>query len=220
MAKENQTAPEQAEVKKLNAAEWIEKHANLIMGVICGLIIVVGGIIIINEKVIKPKADNAAIDTISAYAYFEARDFEKALNGDGEDCKGFATIADEYNNQEGELAALYAGLCCYEMGNYEEAAEYMSDFSADDINIDPAVKMHVGDAFVEMGELNKAAKAFKAAAESKNDVIAPMALKKAGIVYLEQEDKAAAKKVFEQIKNDYPMSNEAQDIDKYIAVAE
>ena len=47
-----------------------------------------------------------------------------------------------------------------------------------------------------------------------------MSLKKAGIVYLEQGDKRAAKKAFEQVKADYPASTEAQDIDKYIAIAQ
>jgi TolA-binding protein len=47
-----------------------------------------------------------------------------------------------------------------------------------------------------------------------------MSLKKLGILYLAQEQKEEAKKAFETIKNDYPTSSEAQDIDKYIAVAE
>ena len=59
----------------------------------------------------------------------------------------------------------------------------------------------------------------KAAAKSGNDLIAPMSLKKAGFVYLEQGNKKAAKKAFETIKNDYPTSVEAQDIEKYIAIA-
>ena len=46
-----------------------------------------------------------------------------------------------------------------------------------------------------------------------------MSLKKAGFVYLEQGNKKAAKKAFETIKNDYPTSVEAQDIEKYIAIA-
>ena len=47
-----------------------------------------------------------------------------------------------------------------------------------------------------------------------------MSLKKLGILYLTQENKEEAKKTFEIIKNEYPTSSEAQEIDKYIAVAE
>jgi hypothetical protein len=51
-------------------------------------------------------------------------------------------------------------------------------------------------------------------------MIAPMSLKKAGIVYLHEGKNAQALKAFKAIKANYPASNEAQDIDKYIAVAE
>ena len=105
-------------------------------------------------------------------------------------------------------------------GEYETAAEYLKKFSADDLNIDPAAKQLLGDAYVELGEYSKAAKAFESAAQSGNEIIAPMSLKKAGIVYLHEGEKAKALKAFKAIKADYPQSTEAQDIDKYIAVAE
>lgn len=214
MAKNNQTVAEpQEEVKKLSAAQWIEKNANAIMWALLAVLIVVGGVLVVVEKVIKPKKEQAAVATVEAYNLFEAGNYEEAL-------KLFAEVAGDYNNQEGKLAALYAGLCSYNLGQYEEAVEYMKDFDADDLNIAPAVKMHIGDAYVELGELEQAAKAFKAAADSKNEIIAPAALKKAGIVYLELNDAEAAKKAFEAVKNDYPQSMEAQDIEKYIAVAE
>ena len=106
------------------------------------------------------------------------------------------------------------------MGEYEDATKYLKKFSAKDLTIDPAASQLLGDAYVELGEYNKAASAFEAAAKSGNELIAPMSLKKAGIVYLEQGDKRAAKKAFEQVKADYPASVEAQDIEKYIAIAQ
>jgi TolA-binding protein len=78
----------------------------------------------------------------------------------------------------------------------------------------------LGDAYVELGEYGKAAAAFESAAKSGNEMIAPMSLKKAGIVYLHEGQKAKAHKAFKAIKDNYPTSNEAQDIDKYIAIAE
>jgi TolA-binding protein len=118
------------------------------------------------------------------------------------------------------LAALYAGVCYYQLGQYEDAAAYLSKFSAEDLTIEPAALQLLGDAYVQLEEYGKAAKAFEAAAKSGNDLIAPMSLKKAGFVYLELGNKAAAKKAFETIKADYPASTEAQDIEKYIAIAE
>ena len=203
------------------AGKWIEDNANLISWVVLGIAVVVCCIIAINNYVIKPNAQEASNENAKAAAYFMAGDFEKALKGDDAECIGFEAIADEYGwYQQGKLAALYAGICYYEKGEYEDAAKYLKKFDADDLNIDPAAHQLLGDAYVELGEYGKAAKAFEAAAKSGNEVIAPMSLKKAGIVYLHEGEKGKALKAFKAIKADYPASAEAQDIDKYIAIAE
>ena len=88
------------------------------------------------------------------------------------------------------------------------------------MNIGPAANQMLGDAYVELQEYGKAVRAFEAAANSENDLIAPMSLKKAGIVYLEMGDKRSAKHAFETIKEKYPVSQEASDIDKYIEIAQ
>ncbi|MBO4249717.1 MAG: tetratricopeptide repeat protein [Paludibacteraceae bacterium] len=203
------------------AGKWIEDNANLISWIVAGIAVVVMGIIAINQYVIKPRGLEASNENAKAVVYFMAGDYDKALKGDDAECIGFEAIADEYKHyQQGELAALYAGICYFEKGEYEDAAEYLKRFDADDVNIDPAAHQLLGDAYVELGEYGKAAKAFEAAAESGNDIIAPMSLKKAGIVYLHEGQNAKALKAFKAIKDNYPMSSEAQDIDKYIAVAE
>lgn len=203
------------------AGKWIEDNANLISWVVCGIAVVVMGIIAINQYILKPKALEASNENAKAVVYFMAGDFDKALNGDEAECIGFEAIADQYSHyQQGELAALYAGICYFEKGDYENAAKYLKKFSADDLNIDPAASQLLGDAYVELGEYSKAASAFEAAAKSGNDMIAPMSLKKAGIVYLHEGQNSKALKAFKAIKENYPSSAEAQDIDKYIAIAE
>ena len=203
------------------AGKWIEDNANLISWVVCGIAVVVMGIIAINQYILKPKALEASNENAKAVVYFMAGDFDKALNGDEAECIGFEAIADQYSHyQQGELAALYAGICYFEKGDYENAAKYLKKFSADDLNIDPAASQLLGDAYVELGEYGKAASAFEAAAKSGNDMIAPMSLKKAGIVYLHEGQNSKALKAFKAIKENYPSSAEAQDIDKYIAIAE
>ena len=202
------------------AGQWIEDNANLISWIVCGIAVVVMGIIAINQYVIKPKALEASNENAKAVVYFMAGDYEKALNGDDAECLGFEAIADEYKHyQQGKLAALYAGICYFEKGEFEDAAKYLKRFEADDLNIDPAARQLLGDAYVELQEYGKATKAFEAAAESGNEIIAPMSLKKLGIVYLHEGRNGKALKAFQAIKDNYPSSAEAQDIDKYIAVA-
>jgi tetratricopeptide (TPR) repeat protein len=202
------------------AGKWIEDNANLISWVVCGIAVVVMAVIAINQYVVKPKALEASNENAKAVVYFMAGDYDKALNGDDAECIGFEAIAEEYHNQQGKLAALYAGICYYEKGEYDQAAKYLKKFKADDLNISPAAHQLLGDAYVELGEYAKAANAFEAAAKSGNDMIAPMSLKKAGLVYLHEGQNAKALKAFKAVKENYPSSAEAQDIDKYIAIAQ
>lgn len=205
------------------AGKWIEDNSNMLTWCVIGIAAVVMAVILINQRVLQPKAQLAADENAKSIAYFMKGDYDKALTGDDKDdvFLGFEATADQYSwFQEGKLAALYAGICYYEKGDYETAAQYLSKFSAKDLNIAPAAKQMLGDAYVELGEYGKAAKAFEAAAKSGNEIIAPMSLKKAGIAYLKEENKAKALKAFKTIKAKYPASVEAQDIDKYIAAAE
>ena len=218
--KEDQNLENVQEALNTNAM-WIEKNQKVITWVVVAVVAVVLGIMAINQYVIKPKAAEASNENAKAVAYFMQENYEKALNGDDAECIGFEQIAQDYKMyQAGKLAALCAGICYYQTGEYEDAAKYLKKFSADDLTIDPAAKQLLGDAYVQMQEYDKAVKAFEAAAKSGNDLIAPMSLKKAGLVYLEMGNKKAAHKVFSAVKADYPMSNEAQDIEKYIAIAE
>ncbi|MCQ2325203.1 MAG: tetratricopeptide repeat protein [Paludibacteraceae bacterium] len=203
------------------ASQWFEKNQNLLEWILIGVIAVVAGVVALSHYVIKPKGLEAANENAKAEAYFLQGDYTKALNGDEADCIGFEQVAADYGfYQQGKLAALYAGICYYQLGEYDQAAKFLKKFSAKDLTIDPAASQLLGDAYVELGEYNKAISAFKAAAKSGNKLIAPMSLKKAGIVYLEMDNKKAAKQAFETIKAEYPMSQEAQDIDKYIAIAQ
>ena len=225
MAKKKQTVEDQnlenVQEALNTTSAWIEKNQNKLTWAVTIIVAIVVGVLALNTYVIKPKAVEVSNENAKAVTYFMQGDYNKALNGDDAECVGFQTIADEYKGyQGGKLAALYAGICYYQLGQYEDAAAYLSKFSADDLTIEPAALQLLGDAYVQLEEYGKAAKAFEAAAKSGNDIIAPMSLKKAGFVHLELGNKVAAKKAFETIKADYPASTEAQDIEKYIAIAE
>lgn len=220
MATKNEQQNENLEVQEaLNTTgQWIEEHSNMLTWIIVIIAAVVFGIIALNTYVVKPKRVEASNETAKAVVYFQQGNWEKALNGDEADCLGFEQIANDYKcYQQGKLAALYAGICYYKLGQYEDAAEYLKRFSAKDNMVDPAANQLLGDAYVQIDELSKAVKAYEAAAKSGNELIAPMSLKKLGFVQMELGNKKAARSAFETILNDYPMANEASDIEKYIA---
>lgn len=209
---------------------WIEENQKMLTIVVTAVVVAVFAVIAVNLWVIKPNKVAASNDNAPAQVYFEQAQqavmqgdtakaneyFRKALEGDDAECSGFLEVADNYSNQEAELAALYAGLCYAELGQNEEAAEYLSRFSAKDITVAPAAAMRLGDVYVELDQLDKAAEAFEKAAESENEMIAPMALSKAARVYLKLEDKASARRVLETIKTQYPGTQEANEAEKYL----
>ncbi len=84
--------------------------------------------------------------------------------------------------------------------------------------------MALGDIYANNNQNDKAIESFKKAAEmadSKgfegiNLSIAPLALRKAGIILESQGNKAEALKIYQDIKKKYVNSPMSQDIDKYI----
>ena len=198
---------------------WIEANQNKLTWTIVAIALVVTGVLALNTYVIKPKAAEANNENAKAVVYFAQGNYELALNGDDAECVGFEAIANDNKcSKAGKLAALYAGVCYYQLGDYEAAAEYLAKFDAKDLNMDPAAAQLLGDTYVHLEDYAKAAKAFENAAASGNEIIAPMSLKKLGFVQMELGNNKAALKAFESIKNDYPASAEAQDIEKYIAL--
>ena len=201
--------------------QWIIRNQNILMWCLVGILAVIVGIMMFNNYYLKPKAAEAQDEIAKAVVYFAQDNYETALNGDDADCIGFEAIASKYGmTRPGKLAALYAGICYYNTGDYEQAVNYLKKFKADDLNVAPAAAMKLGDAYAQLDETEKAAKAFLKAAKSGNEVIAPIALKKAGVAYMSLDNKKAAKKAFTEIKEKYPQSSEAQDIDKFISLVE
>jgi TolA-binding protein len=85
----------------------------------------------------------------------------------------------------------------------------------------------LGDAYANMKKFDEAVSAFKRAADvankasndGKNNAVAPVALRKAGIILLDQGKKDEAKEIFEEIKAKYPQSPVFNDMDKFIEYA-
>lgn len=220
MAKKNNIQDENLEnvQEALNTSgKWIEEHQKLISWVLCGIFAVVLAVMAIRTYVINPRMEAAEEEIAKAVVYYQAGAYEVALNGDEADCLGFAAIADDYSNKAGKLAALYAGICEYQLGNYEDALVYLKKFDADDAYITPAAHLLLADTYVELGEYDAAVKAYAKVIKTGNELLAPVALKKQGIVYLKLEENEKAAAAFKAVKEDYPQSLEASDIEKYIA---
>ncbi len=68
-----------------------------------------------------------------------------------------------------------------------------------------------------MNDFNSALASYKKASQNTpNALLTPYYLNKLGLLYLHQGDKASATAAFTRIKKEFPQSEEAQSIDKYL----
>jgi len=198
---------------------FIEKYQKQIIFAVAAVVLIVLAVLAFQNFYIEPRETEAENEMGKAQAFFAVDSFKVALDGDGRDFIGFKEIVSEYGNYflREILAAAYAGICYYKLGQYDNAIKYLSQFDAEDTYFTTSVIGLIGDSYVELGETSKALDYFNKAVETENEVLSPVYLKKAGIVYesLKQPDNAL--KAYTKIKDNYPKSNEAADIDKYIA---
>ncbi len=202
--------------------QYIKKNKKTITIVGCAVIVVALAIWAYVALVAQPRQVRAAEDMFAAEQWFNEGDFEKALNGT-EEFMGFAEIIDEYScTKSGNLAKYYAGICQLNLGKYDEAIDYLKSYKGKDLFTGSLSQMLIGDAYAEQGNAAEAVKYYEkaAAANAENFTVAPVALWKAGMIYLQLNDKKSAAEAFQKIKDNYPESPEWNEVDKYMALAE
>ncbi len=203
----------------LTASEaFIEKYQKQIIIGVGAVVLIVLAVLSFRNFYMEPHEKSAETEMYKAQSYFAVDSFRVALEGNGSDIMGFKDIVSDYGmTASGNLAAAYAGICYFKMGQYENAVKYLTQFDGKDDYLTTSVIGLTGDCYVELGETSKAINYFEKAIDKENAVLSPVYLKKAGLVYesLNQPDKA--EKAYTTIKEKYPKSTEAADIDKYIA---
>lgn len=197
---------------------FLLKNQKTIYAVIGAVVAVLAIVVCVRYFYIIPREERAAAAAYPGTFYFEADSFQVALKGDGKGFIGYEAVADQYGSTDaGNLANAYAGISCMRLGDYENAKKYLSAFDANDNMIAPVIVGAIGDCYVQLDQPKEAILYFeKAAAKADNNLISPIYLKKAGIAYESLKENEKALKVYRQIKDEYPNSVEAMDIDKYI----
>jgi len=198
---------------------FVEKNQKILFYGFIAVIVVIAAVLGYKNYFLVPQEKAAQEAIFRAEQSFARDSFQLALDGDGINL-GFLAIIDEYSRTNAaDLARAYAGVCYKMLGDYEKAISYLKKFNAGDMALTPALKGAIGDCYLETGEKEKAISFFQKAAASNNDVISPVYLHRAGLVYLSMGDYGKAASAFEEIKNKYASSPLAMDIDKYIQLA-
>ncbi len=106
------------------------------------------------------------------------------------------------------------------MKQYDKAIEYLENFDSEDEMLGPVALGAVGDAFADIDQGQQALEYYeKAAAKKKNGFTAPLYLYKAGMTAMGLEKFGKAATLFTKIKENYPTSEQAKDVEKFINAA-
>jgi tetratricopeptide (TPR) repeat protein len=185
-----------------------------------GIVVVLVGLFWLGRLYLGRQNDEAQSQMYQAQKYLEQDSMNLALNGDG-NYLGFLDIAKEYRfTNAGNLAKYSAGICYLHLGNYEEAIDFLNKYSKKDKVIGSIAIGATGDAYVELGNVEKGiSKYLEAAKFAENSFNTPLFLMKAAELYEMNGKYSEALKLYQQIKDEYPGSTEGSSIEKYIARA-
>lgn len=225
MANRARTAPGAArkvktvEINPLdNIQVYYEKNKNRINTAIFIVLVVVLGFLGYEKMYKAPREEKAATAVSFAQRYFEADSLNLALNGDGQHA-GFLSIIKRYDGTStANLCRYYTGICYLHGGQYANAIKYLKDFDGKGTLVAYAAYGAMGDAYMEMGNTKSGIEYYNKASENKDDLmLTPLYLYRAGVAYEMNNQPDEAKKCYERIRDEYPRSMQARDMDKALA---
>ncbi|GAA4276327.1 tetratricopeptide repeat protein [Aquimarina mytili] len=211
--------------------EWVAANQKYILGAVAVIALVILGYLGFQKFIQEPKEQEAANEMFKAQQYFDnavngnttVRDslYTLALNG-GEGKYGFLEIIENYGGTKAaNLANYYAGFSYLNMNKYQEAIEYLDNFKSDDQMLGPLALGGIGDAFSQLDQVEEALGYYEKAAQTKtNDFTTPKFLLKAAITAISLNKTDAAISYLERIKEEFPKSVEANQVDVHLGQAQ
>ena len=219
MSKETNTEKNTSVAEAVSKTEiFFSSNKKAILIAIAVIVVACAGIFLYHKFGYMPAREEALGQLYPAESNFRNGEYELALNGDG-NVLGFSQIIENYGHKAGKAAFLYAGICELNLGNWNEAISYLNKYNGTDKIMKARALACIGDAYTGLNDYAKAVKYFEKAASVIDNAFAATYLLKAGITYEALGDYSSAVKAYETIREQYPMSMEAMDIDKYITRA-
>ena len=220
MAKKQANVAQQERQEKVNETisrtdQFFRDNKKTIYSILIALLVIGLAIVAFYKFYYQPKTQEATAQMFPAEANFRNGEYDLALNGDG-NVLGFSQIIDDYGAKAGKDVYFYAGICELQLGNYQEAINYLKKYKGKETILMARAIGCMGDAYVGLEKYNDALNCFDKAASAADNMFAATYLLKAGVVCEELGDNAKALAYYNKIKDKYPQSIEGYDIDKYI----
>jgi tetratricopeptide (TPR) repeat protein len=202
------------------AKDFWGKYSKPLMIASVAIIIAVGGYYIYQNFFKNPKEVKAADVLYKAEEYYRMDSLNLALNGDGQ-YLGFLKVMDKYSGTDAaNLACFYAGSCYIKLNENEKAVKYLKKFSTGSKPIQARAYKLIGDAYADMGKNSDALEYYKKAGHYFEKDEANSAEYLFFAAYLADKvikDQKEAIALYKEIKEKFPRTNQAQDVDNYLA---
>ncbi|MDD2387135.1 MAG: tetratricopeptide repeat protein [Bacteroidales bacterium] len=222
MAKKKKNTPGDDGFKSVESAlsraeNFIETNQKAFIYGLAAILIIVLLVISYFKFIREPRTQEAWAESYKAEFYFEQDSFNLALNGDGA-YLGFNDIIDDYGRTPmGNAAKYYAGVCYMRTGDFEAAIDNLKRFKSKDPMVGAMAVNLIGDAYMELGEIDKALKNYlDAAKRADNEFLSPIFLMKAGQTYELMENYQEALNIYKRIETDYFETPQQREAEKYI----
>ncbi|HMG82230.1 MAG TPA: tetratricopeptide repeat protein, partial [Ferruginibacter sp.] len=209
------------------AKDFWAKFSNQVIYVGSAVIIVGGLWLAYSNFIQKPKeakADDLLFPVEGLFDKMAQTGFSKdsvniVLNG-GNGIAGVLKIASTYSSTPaGNRAKYIAGACYLHTGDYANAVKELKDFSTKATQVQSAAYSMLGDAYAELNNNDDAFTYYKksASVNDKDEFSASEGYFKAALFAQTTGKTSDAIELFQKVRDDYPNSAHARDIDKYLA---
>ncbi|MDQ6845361.1 MAG: tetratricopeptide repeat protein [Bacteroidota bacterium] len=227
---EKKVQHEDADVIQRARGFWAN-YGKPVMYISSAIIILLGGWLVYKYMFQIPKEEKANDQVFITQKYFS--DFSnasadsvklmlaaKCLNGDGTN-PGALKIINKYSGTAAaNLCNYYAGACYLQLKQFDKAIKFLKDFDADGATqIKSRAFGMLGDANAELKKNDEALDYYKKAAnvDDKDEFTSSEFLFRAALFAQVTGKTKEAVELFKKIKDEYPLSEKAADVDRYLA---
>lgn len=222
------TAQKNADVITRARSFW-DKNSKPVIYISAVIILLAGGWLVYKYMFKLPKEEKANDAIFVVQKYFT--DFSnspdslktlmagRVLNGDQGNSGSLKFISKYEGTAAANLCQYYSGACYLHLKQFDKAIKYLKEFDTDATQIQSRAYGMIGDAYAELKKNNEALDYYQKAAElnEKDEFTTSEFLFKAGYFAESIGKKQEAIDLYKKIKTDYPLTDRASNIDKYLA---
>lgn len=197
--------------------EYFEENRSVVFGIIGGVVLLV--IMGFGYGFFMDQQETQAQEALSrAVRLYEADNWREALDGN-ENTTGLLEVADKFGGTKaGNLAVYYSADALLNLNEHEEALEMFNKFDHSEDALGAGAYAAEAAIHEDLGAFEKAADRYKDAAMIfESDFTSARYLESAGRNYERAGQYQDAIEMYEQIREDFPDSEQAQDVDLFLA---